>query len=133
MKSRPENIEAVKDGRPFDVRKDDRFYQVGDWLHLREYRKLPDGKYGDLHVFAPVCAIQPLMNAPFVVDEMIEAADLLITDLLQKEDVPELVMDVLGDYVILGLDLRAMQFVRSDAGARVVESRIKSGEIRWAR
>jgi len=56
VKSHKENIEAIKDGRPFDVRKNDRSFGVGDWLHLREYMKLQAGKYGDLHVFATICA-----------------------------------------------------------------------------
>lgn len=34
----PEYFEAVKDGRKkFELRKDDRNYQVGDWIYLQEY------------------------------------------------------------------------------------------------
>jgi hypothetical protein len=135
LKSRPENIEAVKDGRPFDVRKNDRPFGVGDWLHLREYMKLPAGKYGDLHVFAPICAMQYLPTAPYIVDDMIAAVDqgVVTPDPKDDENVSDVVIEALGHYVILGLDLRVMQFVRSEEGARVISKRIETGEMRWAR
>lgn len=40
LKVWPEFFEALADGsKPFEVRRDDRGYEVGDWLHLREWIK----------------------------------------------------------------------------------------------
>jgi hypothetical protein len=45
LKVWPEFFEALADGsKPFEVRRDDRAYEVGDWLHLREW-KHPDDRY----------------------------------------------------------------------------------------
>ena len=43
LKILPEYFQAVQDGRKnFELRKDDRGYQVGDLVHLREYY---EGRY----------------------------------------------------------------------------------------
>ena len=54
LKCWPEGFQALIDGRkPFEVRKDDRGFQVGDTLHLREYQPVSDtytGRETDVRV-----------------------------------------------------------------------------------
>ena len=50
LKTWPEYYNAVWDGvKTFEVRKDDRNYQVGDTLHLREYDPIREEYTGSAH------------------------------------------------------------------------------------
>jgi hypothetical protein len=136
LKSRPENIEAIKDGRPFDVRKNDRSFEVGDWLHLREYAPSPwpsgeGGGYGDLHVFIPVKSTFKLSTVPMIVEETAAKVLPFVEDPDPEETIKGALHDVLGGYVVLGLDLGARAFVRTDEGARITADRITKGEVKW--
>ena len=58
LKILPEHFNAVADGRkPFEVRRNDWDYQVGDILHLRE-----DNKAEDVSTRRTIHADTPLMN-----------------------------------------------------------------------
>lgn len=120
-------IEEVKDlKKPFEVRRLDRPYEPGCWLHLRQWKPGPDGTgegvYGDLHIIVPVTMIVELAIVPGLVDDVARRVMLPVEAQVERG---------LDNWGVLGLDLRMIQVVRSDAGAAVVEGRIRSGELVW--
>ena len=58
LKTWPEYFEAVWDGRKaFEIRKNDRNFQVGDWLILREWGPITD--YSGREIYAEVTYVLP--------------------------------------------------------------------------
>jgi hypothetical protein len=47
-------IEVIEGAKPFELRKDDREYKVGDFLHLRGYQ---DGRYTSLETVKEITYI----------------------------------------------------------------------------
>ena len=64
LKCWPQYFESISEGiKTFEIRKDDRGYEVGDLLHLREYDN-EDGKYTGNEVWCAVTYIARLNHLP---------------------------------------------------------------------
>ena len=55
LKIKSEYLYSIEDGsKTFEIRKNDRYYKVGDWLHLRGY---DNGKYTGLETVKQISYI----------------------------------------------------------------------------
>lgn len=64
LKTWPEYFQAIADGKKtFEVRKDDRGFQVNDFLHLQEWDPLK-GEYTGREIFKMVTYLLPSRDMP---------------------------------------------------------------------
>lgn len=67
LKTWPGYFQAVWDGiKNFECRKDDRGFQVGDYLDLKEYDPATD-KYSGRHILVQVSYLFKVPDSPYVV------------------------------------------------------------------
>ena len=85
LKTLPEYFNAVENGtKPFEVRKNDRNYQVGDTLHLQEYS---NGAYTGREISKKICYI--LDNPTFCKDGFVVLGLQSTCNQLEKSEMHE--------------------------------------------
>lgn len=131
LKCWPEFIIQIKNLRkPFEIRNLDRNYVVSDWIHDQEYFPNAEiggrspGRFGDLHVFAPITCIVPLGNVPGLPKLFPSVVDFRVSGGRLKTS-----EELLNNFGVIGLDMHKIQFVHGDEAAQAIERRIYSGEL----
>ena len=123
LKSHPVNFKRLVDGQPFDVRKNDRDYQVGDEIVFKEYDpNMNMGKprgYTGKEIVKKVDSISPMDKVPTMLEE-------LKTYTLKSENWP---YGYLGNYAILGLSPVQMPDVKFKTAHPMVYKMAKSMDL----